>query len=423
MRLLVDLSSIAKTGLYQGTDTEFGQKVEFNGKTVHVNGWQHGFERFIGYFVSILNQYGLQPHQVILVEDGKNAKARRCAVYPGYKAGREERPEEYNVQFNTMRAEVAKSLRNIGCHFVTQDGVEADDIIGYLAKLLDGDLLILSNDGDMSVLIDERVSLIKDGMLVTNNPLGPFSNQYITLYKAIVGDKSDFIKGAHRFGDTAWLNFLVWAGEPGLAALEGMIKRKELHKLIEDVAEFKPLQCIVDSAAEVYKCYEIAKLHPEWVNTLRQPLQWRAGMVRGRDVVTDERLRSWTQQVRLVTSENYDKALEFFKSKVDESPIFSLDLETSTPQESDDWLRLRGAETKVDVFGSEITGMGLTFGANGQYTFYFSVDHVDTPNITLDQLRHVIEMLPSNKHTVVQNASFELSVIREALGVLCKTGP
>ena len=414
MRMVVDLSSIAKTALYQGKDTEFGQEVEHEGKKVWVNGWQHGYERFMGYIASTLERFHIQPHQMILVADGKSSKARRVAIYDLYKASREERPELSNIQFNLLKDEISKVLGSVGAHFVTQDGVEADDVIAYLCQHLDGDCVILSNDGDMSALISDRVSIVKDGTLITDNPLGPFPTKFIPIYKAIVGDTSDNIKGAFKFGEKAFLDFLVWAGDQGLAALEGMIKRKTLHLLVEDVTEFKPLQKIIDSADAVYKCYQVALLHPEWVNTMRQPLQWKAGMVRAG--VRDERFRKYSQQVRLVTSENYGQAVDFLKKNLNVSPIFALDLETSTPDESDEWLSIRDAEAKVDVFGSEITGMGLTFGPNSQYTFYFSVDHKDTKNITKEQLKQVLEALPSSTYTVVHNASFELPVLRGSLG-------
>lgn len=415
-RLLIDVSSIGKTGLYQGEDKEFGREVEFEGKKVYVNGWQHGFERFTGYVVETMQKYSIQPHEVILVVEGLNSKIRRTAIYDLYKSGRSSKPPESNAEFNTMKEHISTAFRNIGAQIVTQDGVEADDVLAYLAEELDGDILVLTNDGDLAKLINSRVSLIKDGQLLQENPLGPFDVKYITLYKALVGDKSDTIKGAFKFGDKAWLDFLVFGGDPGLAALDGMVRRKVLHELADDVADFKPLQRIIDDAANVYKCYEVAKLHPEWCNTFRQPLQWKAGMVRGRDVVTDERLRPYAQSIRLITADNYDKALTFLEEKLQDSPIVSLDLETSTPDESDDWLADRGAPDKVDVFGSEMTGMGLTFGANGQFTYYFSMDHADTKNVTINQVRDAVAMIPQDIPVVVQNASFELPICYAAWG-------
>ena len=415
-RLLIDLSSIAKTGLYEGKDAEFGREVEHEGKKVYVNGWQHGYERFVGYVTHIMSQYGVQPYQVIMVTDGLSSTARRKAIYPLYKGTRGTKPEIANVQFNLLKENLIRDFRNIGCHSASQDGCEADDVLAFLAHNLEGKILVLSNDGDMATLINDRVSLIKGGTLLTTNPLGPFEIRHIPLYKALVGDASDNIRGAMGFGKKAWLDFLVWGGEQGPAALEGMVKRKTLHELVDDVAEFKPLRTIIDSAADVYAAFEVAQLHPEWCNTLRQPLQWGAGMVRGRDVVTDERLRPYAQSVRLITAENYEAAVRFLAEKLPSSPIVSLDLETATPDESDEWLRERGADAKVDVFGSEITGMGITFGDNGQYTFYFSVAHANTANISKKQLKDAIEMLPPTTYTIVHNSSFELSVLRGDLG-------
>lgn len=416
MRLLIDLSSIAKTGLYEGKDQEFGVEVEHEGKQVWVNGWQHGFERFTGYVVEVMKRFNIQPHNVIMVMDGERSKERRKAIYPPYNSKRQSRPQETRTQFEMMQAEIIRQFRAIGCQFVTQDGVEADDIIAYLSQELSGDCAILSNDGDMAALISDRVSLIVKGTLVTSNPLGPFSAKYITLYKALVGDTSDTIKGAFRFGEQSFLDFLVWQDEPGLAALEGMIKRKTLHELVEDVPDFKPLQRIVDDAAEVYKCYEVAKLHPDWVNKLRQPLKWQAGMVLGRDVVTDERLRPFCQSIRLITADNYDQAMKFLAEKLQDSPIVALDIETSTPEESDQWLAERGTPDKVDVFGSLLAGQGLTFGNNSQYTFYFCVDHAETKNVTSDQVRAAVELIPQTCPIVVQNASFELPILYSAWG-------
>lgn len=407
MRLLIDVSSVLWQSLLAGKDQEFGKLVEHEGKQVHVNGWQFGLECAISHVTLVMRELDLVPNQLIFVVEGKNSKARRKAIYAGYKDGRGSRPPEAYDQFNRCKEELTQTFRNVGAHIVSQDGVEADDVIAYLSLNLEGEKVILSNDGDLAALITDKVSLYRKGKLNTENPYGPFPSQFITVYKSLVGDSSDNIKGAPGFGEKAFLDFLVWAGDSGLAAVEGVIKRQELHTLEDDVAEFRPMRKIIDGATSVYTSYQVAKLYPEWCNTLRQPLQWKAGMVRGRDVVTDERLWPFAQQVRLITAQNYDQTLTFFKEKVQESPIVSLDIETSTPEESDEWLRSRDAEAKVDVFGSELTGMGLTFGRNNQYTFYFSVDHADTDNVTTDQVRDVVAVIPQGTPIVIQNFAFE----------------
>lgn len=420
-RLIVDMSSVLWQSLLAGKDQEFGKVVSHNGKDVHVNGWQFGYECAINHMVDVLKSLDMTPKDLILVVEGSMSKVRRRAIYPLYKDEREGRPNESYVEFNKLKEVLCETFLNLGAQVVTQAGVEADDSIAYLARNLQGEIIIRSNDGDMTTLLhNPNVSLYTHNGLTKENKYGPFSSRFVPVYKALVGDGDEY-KGAKGFGPKAFLDLLVWAGDAGLAALEGMMKRRTLHDLTEDVAEFKPLQKVIDCAEHVYQSYDCALLHDEWVNTLRQPLVWRAGMVRDRSVVTDKRLTQWTQQARLITAENVSQALSFFKSKVAVSPIISLDLETATPEASDDWLSECGAERKVDVFGSKITGMGLTFGDNNQYTYYFSVNHADTNNAPLGCLRDVLVSIPPDVQVVIQNLSFELPILFEAFGVDLKS--
>jgi DNA polymerase I-like protein with 3'-5' exonuclease and polymerase domains len=175
----------------------------------------------------------------------------------------------------------------------------------------------------------------------------------------------------------------------------------------------KELQRIIDSDTLVYKSYAVACLMPEKVNTKMSPLIWKAGLVRGPDVVTDERLRPYCQQVRLIVKGNYEQAKAWMADRLKESPQVALDIETSTPDESDEWLM--GDDKKVDVLGSKLTGMGLTFGANGQYTFYFSVDHKDTDNVTSEEVADIVATIKCP--ILVQNfGGFEGPILYRAWG-------
>lgn len=417
-KLLIDVSSVLWMSLLAGKDQEYGKVVEHEGKQVHVNGWQFGLECAISHITLVMRELSLVPNQLIFVVEGKMSKSRRKAIYDGYKEGRGSRPPESYDEFNRCKDELVAAFRNVGAQAVTQDGVEADDVIAFLAKNLEGEKVILSQDGDLAALICKNVFMWRHGRLLTENPFGPFPCNKIGVFKALVGDSSDNIKGCPGFGEKAFLDFLVWGGDAGLAAIEGMILRRTLHELEDDVKEFKPMRKIIDGAESVYKSYECALLHPEWVDTLRQPLLWQAGMVRGRDVVTDSRLQPFAQQVRLVTADNYDAAVAFLKTKIDESEFFCLDLETTVPEESDEWLAQRSTKGGgVDVIASTIVGCGITFGNNQQYGYYCSVDHTYTANITLAQLQALLELFPKDKLTVAHNAAgFELPVMYNAFG-------
>lgn len=415
MRLLIDMSSLLWQSLLASKDNEFGVEVEHEGRTVHVNGWQHGYECAINHLLSVMEELDVVPVDCIFVCEGKMAKSRRKAIYNQYKEGRDSRPSLAYEQFAICRDKLCETFLNIGSQVVTQDGVEADDVLAFLARRLKGEMVILTTDGDMATLINENVSLWRGGMLTKANPYGKFSTRYVPVYKALCGDGNEY-KGAAGFGPKAFEALLAWAGEPGLAALEGMIKRRTLAELIDDVKEFKPAQKILDSAEHVYQSYECALLHDEWVDTLRQPLQWKAGMVRGLDVVTDSRLYKWAQTVTLVTADNYEKAMSVLKENVPLTPAWALDIETSTPPESDEWLLARGTESKVDVFGSKLTGLSLTFGSNNQYTMYFSVDHFNTNNVTSEQVRDAVVLIPPASPIVIQNFAFEGPILFEEWG-------
>ena len=186
-KLIIDLSSIAKTGLYEGKDAEFGREVEHEGKKVYVNGWQHGYERFVGYVTHIMDRFNLTPKDVILVVEGKMSKARRVALDPDYKASRSSRPKEYNEQFNLLVEEIKKAFLPLGAQAAQNDGCEGDDVVAYLAEKLDGPILVMSNDADLAGLMSEKIGVIKAGVLLIDNPKGPFSPRYMAVYKALGG--------------------------------------------------------------------------------------------------------------------------------------------------------------------------------------------------------------------------------------------
>jgi 5'-3' exonuclease len=414
-RLIVDMSSAAWTGLLAGKDTENGVSVKFEDKDVWVNSAAFGFENTMNHLVSSMESLGIVPSQVIMVIEGQYSKALRQGFLPDYKAGRDRPPESYE-QFNLLKRQLVTELGNVGASMVTQDGVEADDVIAYLAQNLDGERYILSSDGDLSVLVGPGVHLIRRGVL-DENPYGPFDNKYITLYKALVGDSSDNIPGAKGFGPKAFLDMMVVFGDVGLELMEKLIREKRIPELAEDVGDLKVLNKIIENEATVYASYSAAKLYPNRVNTLQRPLVWKVGMVKA-GVKVDSRLKKWAAGVRLIHAGNYAEAIAFAKTKLGNSPFVSLDIETSVPIESDDWLRKgKGVDeevTGVDVFGSKLTGMGFTFGCNSQFTYYFTVDHVEEPgikNLTSDQVLDVVKLIPRGMNVIIQNVAFELPIL------------
>lgn len=417
MRFLVDVSAIIWKGLLGNKDHDTGFEVKHEGKSVWVNGWEHGYDRAVQYIAGVLDRFRAQPHQLILVVEGKFSKSLRLAIDSDYKGNRSgSRPAESYDEFAKARDAFVSALLGVGAQAVTQNQVEADDVIAYLSQRLAGQKIILSVDKDMLALVRPNVSVWLDGEI---NPkkFGDISPHNITVYKALVGDTSDNIKGAPGFGDKAFADLLAVFGDTGLTALGQLIEKGEIHRLREDVQEFPKLQIIIDRHESVTKSWKCAKFYPEQVNTLRNPLVWQAGMVKLVSEVDDIRLKRYAGHIIGVTRSNLDAVMNDVRRHLAASPFVALDIETSTPDESDEWLQSQAsdrAKKSVDVFGSRLTGLGLTMGANNNYTYYFSVGHKDEDNLSNEEVRDIVAEIPCRK--VIQNLNFELTVLMQEWG-------
>jgi 5'-3' exonuclease len=426
VKLIFDLNSYLNMALLRGVDHDDGRVVTGpDGKQTQVNSADYGVEGFWDKVSKDIDHFGVAPRQCTMVIDGTNSKATRRTFLPQYKAGRDKAPE-VSEQLNIARDRVSKMALHLGMRVIQQKSYEADDVIGYLCKHLRSEpIVVCTADGDLSVLVDDMVSVWRLGEMNVN-PCGPFPHRYIRLYKSLVGDTSDKIPGAKGFGDAAWVDMVRTFGLEGLDMMIELIENNQIKRLVEDVADFKPLQKIIDAEAMVSTSWRVAGLMTDDINTMRKPWDLQAGMVAQWDELPDEMrvyaLRSSYGTKTLVTATNYKRVYDAFAQRVGESPFVALDIETSSSEESDEWIervnsmseKTRG--NKIDVLGHELTGMSLTFGANTQHTFYMSVDHRDTNNITVDQCREMCELIPQRLHTVIQNRQFEFSVLYRTWG-------
>lgn len=427
--LIIDGNSYLNAGLLRGVDHDEGRIVSHpvTGKDVQVNGAQYGIENFFEKIAADIAKFGIAPRKVIVVWDGKNAKNRRRAVIARYKEGRD-KIDEVNVQLNLAREGVMQMCRDLGMTTIAQKGMEGDDVIGYLCKMLPGRIVVGTADGDISVVVEEgRVDVWRLGEM-SKNPYGPFPHKFITLYKALVGDTGDKIPGAPGFGDAKFVDLVRIFGLDGLEMMEQLILTDKLDTLKEDLDSFKPLQKIIDGKDSVALSWRCASLHIDAVNTLDGPLEIVAGMVKPWAALADDRrvfdLKQFYATSTLVHAGNYENAKARLVGMVPETPFFPLDIETSSCDESDEWVAsMQKAMDKdgdvVDTLGHELTGMSITCGLNLQHTIYMTVDHLETDtikNITSAQCREMVEVLPEAKHIVIHNRAFEFPVLYKAWG-------
>lgn len=413
MRLIFDLSSLVWTCLLAGDDKEAYKAEQEDGTIATINTAAYGYENAINSIISTLRTLNAVPMDCIFVEEGFNSKARRLIISGDYKAKRGKRAREAYKEFADCKAMVEATMRSVGSIFVKQDNVEADDVICWFANNSREDLTVVSNDNDLSALIgtnkhNAKISTYIGGALNTIT-YGYFDPKYVLVYKAMVGDPSDSISGIPKFGKKAFENFHMEFKDAGLEEMLRLGYKESLDELALEAEQHPMIKRIYDNREDFIKSFRLARMYPEWVNTLADPIQWRPGFISS---PKDERVKAAGAKMRVVTESNWEHALTFFASKVAETPFFTIDIETTTPDESDDWQALNNE--KVDTLASTLTSFQISFGANCHYAYLISIDHFDSDNITDYQtkLKQLIALIPKDKLSVAHNAAgFELPVL------------
>lgn len=161
----------------------------------------------------LLNDY--EPEQIAVIFDAKG-KTFREEIYAHYKANRPPMPSELAQQIQPIHAIV----RALGIPLIIEEGVEADDVIGTLARQAKEnkvDTLISTGDKDLAQLVDEHVTLVNT---MTNTFLTPptvvekfgIPPELIIDYLALVGDTSDNIPGVPQVGPKTAVKWLIEHG-------------------------------------------------------------------------------------------------------------------------------------------------------------------------------------------------------------------
>jgi DNA polymerase-1 len=275
---------------------------------------------------------------IACVFDAKG-KTFRDDWYPQYKANRPPMPDDLVQQIEPLH----DSIRAMGWPLLMVDGVEADDVIGTLAKQAEAlgvQTVISTGDKDITQLVNPMVKLVNT---MSNESLDEKGVQekfgvkpaQIVDYLTLIGDSVDNVPGVEKVGPKTavkWLSqygtldeVVAHAGEiPGVVgenlrkALPWLQTAKKLLSIKCDV----PLPVGIDELApQPQKIDELTQLFErlEFKTWLRE-LEDRGPGTEGRDedpvstpgssslvsrpsreyeaVVTDEQLRAWIERIK-----------------------------------------------------------------------------------------------------------------------------
>ena len=181
---------------------------------VHIGGLG-GFFRSLGAEIRRID-----PTQVYVVFDGVGSSNNRKNIVPEYKSGRDlqritnwevfDNHEEEDDSKVDQIVRIIQYLKTLPVKTVSIDKVEADDIIAHLSRILPKDkkdkAFIVSSDKDFIQLVSDNVFLYR-----------PMEKEYYTkqtvydkykmspknfiLYKTLLGDNSDKIRGVKGLGE------------------------------------------------------------------------------------------------------------------------------------------------------------------------------------------------------------------------------
>ena len=159
----------------------------------------YGFLRWI---LKMLNTQ--HPDYVAVCFDSPGGCARRKALLPSYKANRATPDDALVRQLNLAR----DLVRQLGLTVVAQSGIEADDLMAFLARQAAKAQVpsaFVTSDKDIYQFLNEWISIWPSGKDAIKGPEAAVEKfglppQFLPDYFALVGDASDNVPGAAGIG-------------------------------------------------------------------------------------------------------------------------------------------------------------------------------------------------------------------------------
>ncbi|KGQ29212.1 DNA polymerase I [Gallibacterium anatis] len=171
----------------------------------------------------------VNPTHIAVVFDAKG-KTFRDEMFEQYKSHRPPMPEDLRQQIQPLH----QMIEALGLPLLIVEGVEADDVIGTLAKQASAagrEVLISTGDKDMAQLVDDKIMLINT---MTNTLLDregviekyEVPPELIIDLLALMGDSSDNIPGVPSVGN-----------KTAIALLQGLGGIADIYSQLDKVAD------------------------------------------------------------------------------------------------------------------------------------------------------------------------------------------
>ena len=363
---------------------------------------------------------------VVVIFDAKG-KTFRNDMYPEYKANRPPMPDELRTQI----APLHNIITAMGLPLLVIPGVEADDVIGTLAKQASDqgiETVIATGDKDMAQLVTEHVRLINTMTNVemdvagVSEKFGVRPDQIID-YLALMGDKVDNIPGVVKCGPKTAVKWLAEhgtlekvienadkvkgkIGENLRDALEQLPLSYQLATIKCDVEleqsaeQLQPSEPNTEALIELYQTYELKRLLAEITGENPTPEQQTksspnlAKPAKTGDIIVTPVEVNDTEYEIIYNKESFEKWLSLLQS----SERFAFDTET----------------TSVDYMKAELVGLSFACEAGKAAYVPLAHDYTDAPEQlelewVLEQLKPLLES--KTIHKIGQNLKYDANVL------------
>ena len=356
-------------------------------------------------------------------------KTFRDDWYPDYKANRPSMPEPLAAQIEPIHV----AVRALGWPLLMIEGVEADDVIGTLARQaeqLGMKVIVSTGDKDLAQLVTDHVTLINTMTNETLDREGVIAKfgvppERIVDYLSLIGDTVDNVPGVNKCGPKTAVKWLTEYG-----TLDGIVEHAADIKgavggYLRDALGFLPMakklvtvETACDLAPHIESIGASLATRPEAREELR-------------DIFARHGFKTWLREVNEAAQNTTVPAAtsgDAPKEDAQVQPALMLDVprhyETiQTWAQFDQWLEKIEA-ARITAFDTETTALdpmvaklvGLSFATEPGYAAYLPVGHrgPDAPvQLPLDEvLARLKPWLESEQHKKVgQHMKYDEQVL------------
>ena len=354
--------------------------------------------------ISMINKILLDhPNSPLAVIFDAKGKTFRHEMYKDYKANRPPMPEDLVKQIEPIN----QIVEALGIKLLSIKGVEADDVIGTLAKEASEaglNTVISTGDKDMTQLVNKYIKVVNtmsNELLDERGVENKFGvkPELIIDYLALVGDTSDNVPGVEKVGPKTAVKWLIEYG-----SLDEIIKNAEkisgkvgenLRNGLSQLNISKELVTIKkDVSLEIgIKDLAVGKPNKKLLEEIYTELEFRAWLEKEESPETEVKEEVKKQpKYELITK---IKPLESWVAKIKKSSLLALDTET----------------TGLDYMDAKLVGISLSV-KSGEAA-YIPLGHQEEEQLEVDVvLKKLKPVLESKKIKIIgQNIKFDRNIL------------